>query len=250
MPTLLATLYFTCWLALSIGRESCFTNSLSSNASKKRSLLPQDKIMKTLTYYKLDKALSQDLIDSAETALRSWSSEPSVFLSQPEQKAVSEAFRDLIGLDVDFAGGFNGAENCRAIFQRAPDVQEEYYGSEELASATEKDFNIDEFVAVVNIEGNFLFEKATYSDFKSALTNTLGSDKGQVNSYDSFDFYHLSGMRCRQSVTEKRHNQHHRLFFYPLSLIIVSWKISLPVSLITISWKISSLDRRYYSHWG
>lgn len=177
----LVTVYFTCWLSLSIGQDSCLTSSLSANVNKKRSLLPQDKILKSLTYYKLDKALSQDLIDSAETALRSWSSQPSVFLSQPEQKAVVEAFRDLVGLDVDFAGGFSGAENCRAIFQRAAEVQEEYYGSEETKSIAEKDFNVDEFIAVLNIEGNFLFEKATHSDFRSALINTLGGDKGQVN---------------------------------------------------------------------
>lgn len=100
--------FLYCWAVLC----GCSANPIgsllafSSNASKKKASLPQDKIMKSLTYYKLDKALSQDLIDSAETAIRSWSSQPSVFLSQPEQKAVSEAFKDLIGLKIDFAGGF------------------------------------------------------------------------------------------------------------------------------------------------
>jgi len=135
--------------------------------------------MKSLTYYKLDKALSQDLIDSAETALRSWSSQPSVFLSQPEQKAVSEAFKDLMGLKVNFAGGFQGAENCRAIFQRAPEEQE-YYEGYEAEPIPAENFNIDEFIAVLSIEGNFIFEKATYADFKTALITTLGGDKGQI----------------------------------------------------------------------
>ena len=176
-----AALYLISWFAFSFSPDSRVANALS-NVSKKRGALPQDKILKTLTYYKLDKALSQDLIDSAESALKSWSNQPSVFLSQPEQKAVSEAFKDLIGLDFDFAGGFQGAENCRAIFQRAAEVQEEYYGSED-EPAVVKNFNVDEFIAVLNIEGNFLYEKATYADFKSALINSLGGDKGQVQCF-------------------------------------------------------------------
>ena len=186
MVGLLCVLFLACCLTISIGQDGCFATSshsplaFSASSGKKRSVLPQDKILKSLTYYKLDKALSQDLIDCAETALKSWSDQPSVFLSQPEQKAVSEAFKDLIGLNVEFAGGFQGAENCRAIFQKAAETQE-YYEGEEKAAVTKPNFNVDEFIAVLNIEGNFLFEKATYGDFKSALINSLGGDKGQVN---------------------------------------------------------------------
>lgn len=166
--------------ALSVVREFCFTSALSTRSSKKRSVLPQDKILKSLTYYKLDKALSQDLIDLAETAVQSWSNQPSVFLSQPEQKAVTEAFKDLIGLRVDFAGGFPGAENCRAIFQRSEETTVDS-DSEKQDSSSGQTFNVDEFIAVLNIEGNFIFEKATYDDFKSAMSNTLGGDKGEVS---------------------------------------------------------------------
>jgi hypothetical protein len=121
---IISFLYWAALCSCSASPSVCL--AFSANAGKKKSNLPQDKIMKSLTYYKLDKALSQDLIDSAETALRSWSNQPSVFLSQPEQKAVSEAFKDLIGLKVSFAGGFQGAENCRAIFQKASEEQEYY----------------------------------------------------------------------------------------------------------------------------
>jgi hypothetical protein len=41
-------------------------------------------------------------------------------------------------------------------------------------------YDVDEYMAAVEIVGNFLFEKATYDDFKSALINALGGDKGQV----------------------------------------------------------------------
>lgn len=51
-----------------------------------------------------------------------------------------------------------------------------------------ENFNIDEFIAVLSIEGNFIFEKATYADFKSALITTLGGDKGQVRGMDVFIF--------------------------------------------------------------
>lgn len=153
--------------------------AFSTSSNKRSSSLPQDKILKSLTYYKLDKALSQNLIDLAESALRSWSSQPSVFLSQPEQKAVSEAFKDLVGLQVNFAGGFPGAENCRAIFERQPD--EETYGSDDIVQVAANAYDVDEYIAAVEIVGNFLFEKATYDDFKSALINALGGDKGQVS---------------------------------------------------------------------
>ena len=153
--------------------------AFSTSSNKKSSSLPQDKILKSLTYYKLDKALSQNLIDLAETALRSWSPQPSVFLTQPEQKAVSEAFKDLVGLQVNFAGGFPGAENCRAIFERQPD--QETYGFDDTVPLAGNIYDVDEYIAAVEIVGNFLFEKATYDDFKSALINALGSDKGQVS---------------------------------------------------------------------
>jgi hypothetical protein len=157
--------------------------AFSTSSNKRGSALPQDKILKSLTYYKLDKALSQNLIDLAESALRSWSCQPSVFLTQPEQKAVSEAFKDLVGLQVNFAGGYPGAENCRALFERQPD--EESYGSDDTVQAAGNIYDVDEYMAAVEIVGNFLFEKATYDDFKSALINALGADKGQVIDHSS-----------------------------------------------------------------
>jgi hypothetical protein len=40
---------------------------------------------------------------------------------------------------------------------------------------------LDSLIALVKIEGNFLFDKATAAEFRSALINILGSDKGQVS---------------------------------------------------------------------
>lgn len=175
--------------------------AFSTSSNKRGSTLPQDKILKSLTYYKLDKALSQNLIDLAEAALRSWSSQPSVFLTQPEQKAVSEAFKDLVGLQVNFAGGFPGAEKCRAIFERQSD--EESYGSDDTVQAAGNIYDIDEYMAAVEIVGNFLFEKATYDDFKSALINSLGGDKGQVivilSSFTNYIFKRKANSRCLRS---------------------------------------------------
>ena len=39
---------------------------------------------------------------------------------------------------------------------------------------------MDSLIALVKIEGNFLFDKASPSEFRSALVNVLGQDKGQV----------------------------------------------------------------------
>lgn len=179
--------------------------AFSTSSNKRSSSLPQEKILKSLTYYKLDKALSQTLIDLAESALRSWSSQPSVFLSQPEQKAVSEAFKDLVGLQVNFAGGFPGAENCRAIFERQPD--EETYGSDDTVQVAVNAYDVDEYIAAVEIVGNFLFEKATYDDFKSALINALGGDKGQVSKIIQTDINHIGGEILKAAVfTVWRHH--------------------------------------------
>jgi hypothetical protein len=191
--------FFFSFSFLSIVRDLCFTSALSTRSNKKRSVLPQDKILKSLTYYKLDKALSQDLIDLAETAVQSWSNQPSVFLSQPEQKAVTEAFKDLIGLKVDFAGGFPGAENCRAIFQRSEDIAIDY--SEQEDSSADLSFNVDEYIAVLNIEGNFIFEKATSDDFKSAMSNTLGGDKGEVSLVPIFIYSDHRHFLCKSPTS-------------------------------------------------
>ena len=180
--------------------------AFSTSSNKRSSSLPQDKILKSLTYYKLDKALSQNLIDLAESALRSWSSQPSVFLSQPEQKAVSEAFKDLVGLQVNFAGGFPGAENCRAIFERQPD--EETYGSDDTVLVAGNAYDVDEYIAAVEIVGNFLFEKATYDDFKSALINALGGDKGQVSKVIQTIINHIGGRILKAVVPTVRRHHH------------------------------------------
>lgn len=180
--------------------------AFSTSSNKRSSSLPQDKILKSLTYYKLDKALSQNLIDLAESALRSWSSQPSVFLSQPEQKAVSEAFKDLVGLQVNFAGGFPGAENCRAIFERQPD--EETYGSDDTVQVAGNAYDVDEYIAAVEIVGNFLFEKATYDDFKSALINALGGDKGQVSKMMQTIINQIGGRILKAAVFTVRRHHH------------------------------------------
>lgn len=120
-------IYIICCVLLS--STYLHTRVLSSSPPvKRKSTLPQgDKILKSLQYNKLDKVLSQDLLTVAEKAIKSWSSQPSIFLSQPAQKAVADSFKDVVGLKLDFAGGFDSAENCRAIFQKAAEEREDYY---------------------------------------------------------------------------------------------------------------------------
>ena len=83
-----AALYLISWFAFSFSPDSRVANALS-NVSKKRGALPQDKILKTLTYYKLDKALSQDLIDSAESDLKAGAiNRQCFFLSQSKKQSL------------------------------------------------------------------------------------------------------------------------------------------------------------------
>ena len=70
------------------------------------------------------------------------------------------------------------------MFRRSTaDVEDTYDAvpgeSSEKESSTEG-LNLDDVVALINVEGNFLFEKITFADVRSALTQTLGSDKGQI----------------------------------------------------------------------
>jgi RNA-binding protein YlmH len=78
-----------------------------------RSNLPQDKITKSLNFNKVDKSFSQQLIETAEAAIQNWSCEATPFVSQPDQKAISDAFRDIVGLKFRFIGGYPQAERCR-----------------------------------------------------------------------------------------------------------------------------------------
>lgn len=142
--------------------------------------LPQDKILKSLKFFGVDQDLSQQLIDKAEQSIREWDKCATCFLNQPQQKAVTESFKDIVDLKFSFQGGYMQAENRRVIFERST-------GDEEYATLAEDNedggvvgVNMDDIVAMVNIEGNFLFEKAAFTDFKSALTQCLGQDKGQV----------------------------------------------------------------------
>ena len=77
-----------------------------------RGNLPQDKIFKSLNYHKIDKGLSQQIMDTAELAIQNWSCEASQFLSQPEQKAISDTFNDVVGVKFRFVGGYPQAERC------------------------------------------------------------------------------------------------------------------------------------------
>ena len=71
----------------------------------------------------------------------------------------------------------------RAIFQRSEGESYDLDSSEGVGSNSGESnpgLIVDNFVGLLNIEGNFVFEKATHDDFKSAVIQTLGSDKGQV----------------------------------------------------------------------
>jgi photosystem II S4 domain protein len=144
-----------------------------------RNVLPHDKLIKSLQYFKVDKDLSQQLVEHAENSIRSWSMEATPFLTQPQQKAVSESFKDIVDLKFTFFGGYPQAEQRRAVFQRS---EGESYEADTESSKDESviDLAADDFVALLNIEGNFLFEKATHDDFRNAVIQVLGSDKGQV----------------------------------------------------------------------
>ena len=151
-----------------------------------KTFLPQDKLLKSLKFYGVDADLSQILIDKAEQSIREWDLCASCFLTPPQQKAVTESFKDIVDLSFVFHGGYPSAENRRVLFRRSTgDVEESYEqmipGESSNDSESSSDgVNLDEVVALINVEGNFLFEKITFADVRSALTQTLGSDQGQI----------------------------------------------------------------------
>ena len=149
-----------------------------------KTFLPQDKLLKSLKFYGVDTDLSQTLIDKAEQSIREWDLCTSpCFLTPPQQKAVTESFKDIVDLSFVFHGGYPQAENRRVLFRRSTaDVDEAYVvpGEPSESETTVDGLNMDDVVALINVEGNFLFEKITFADVRSALIQTLGSDKGQI----------------------------------------------------------------------
>jgi RNA-binding protein YlmH len=142
-----------------------------------KATLPQDKILKSLSFFGVDKDLGQTLIDTAEVSVQTFTPSTSCFLSPAQQKAVTEAFKDVVDLKFHFYGGYPQAERRRALFRRRSAVEVDAVvdgeaGGEGAADALEG-VNVDDLVALVNVEGNFLFEKATFDDFRGAVLQAL-----------------------------------------------------------------------------
>ena len=141
-----------------------------------RTSLPQDKLLKGFNFFKFDSALSQELIDTAENAIREWTvtSHP-CFFNQPEQKAIKTVFKDVIGIKCSFIGGYPQSESKLVMFERENenmDLDNENENDE--SNPLSENISLDDYIALINIEGNFLFEKATIDDFRSAVENSLG----------------------------------------------------------------------------
>ena len=178
----------------SLSRASRSSSSLTRLAVKGGSsgggILPKDKITNTLTYYGMDKELGNDIVLKAEKALKSWSTEYTEFLDPIEIKSLVEGFKDLLDVQLSFQGGFTQSIRKRCFINRNDnyidiiDDDNNNDNDDESNKAlslklNEYNDNIEQYIAAIKIEGNFLFDRATYDDFQTAIMTT-GVSKNQI----------------------------------------------------------------------
>jgi hypothetical protein len=178
----------------SLSRSSISSSSLTRLAVKGGSsgggILPKDKITNTLTYYGMDKELGNNIVLKAEKALKSWSTEYTEFLDPIELKSLVEGFKDLLDVQLSFQGGFTQSIRKRCFINRNDNyidiIDEDNNNDNDDESnkalslkLNEYNDNIEQYIAAIKIEGNFLFDRATYDDFQTAIMTT-GVSKNQI----------------------------------------------------------------------
>lgn len=140
-------------------------------------LLPRDKLTRVLKAEaeQMDSARIDLLIDSAETAVRSWSTQsPAFFLTPAEMAATVSAFSGVADVSIVFEGGYRLCERHRVFFQRA---SEEGTATMEDGGAVE---SLEEFISAVSVVGNFMFDKLQQAEFAEAVNTVEGISKSQI----------------------------------------------------------------------
>jgi len=134
-------------------------------------LLPRDKLLKSLKYHQIDTDLGLDLIDKAEVSLRTWTTTETDFLSPLEASGVLSAFKDLsVGVLVSCSGGYPQAERKRVFFERAVEGIEDMVPlADEPLQPFAWQANVESFIAALNVQGNFMMDKATLQDFETSV---------------------------------------------------------------------------------
>lgn len=122
-------------------------------------MLPREQLLKGLE----NRDCLVRLLDQAEQALKTWEVVPSDFLSPPELMEAQVMFGRLTELQTLAGGGYPQAERQRLAIARS-----------------EISLDLDQLpLALVGIEGNFLFDVATHPDFLGSLLGT-GLVRGKV----------------------------------------------------------------------
>ena len=144
-------------------------------------VLPSSKILSTLSYHGMDKELGSTIISKAEKALKSWSTERTTFLDPLEIKAIIEGFNGLLDVKLSFAGGYSQSVRKLCFIDRNDDYIEldndntnddDDNNTKSLVNLNEYTDNIEQHIAAINIDGNFLFDKATQDDFQTSIMAT------------------------------------------------------------------------------
>ena len=127
-------------------------------------LLPRSALEKSLKYHGMDADKAESVLSIAERSLVEWKTTFSSFLSPEEMNAIDQAFADVVDVKVHPIGGYTQAERVIAAFSR----QEEWEAMA-IEEATSEEDELNAVIALVNIEGNFLLDKATDTDFRDSL---------------------------------------------------------------------------------
>ena len=102
-----------------------------------------------------NKDLIEPLLKQAEEVFVSWQSLWSPFVSAPISEEIQHKFKNIIDIECYSEGGYPNAERKRICFSRV---------SEKVSIK-----QIPAPIAGLNIEGNFLFDRADKKDFRNAL---------------------------------------------------------------------------------
>jgi RNA-binding protein YlmH len=136
-------------------------------------VLPRGNIKKQLQYYGVDADKAESLIQLASNSVVEWATVTSNFLSPAEANAVEQSFKDIVDVDVEFTGGYASAVRKVAAFKRHEEALEwKEEGEEDEDSSPSWELqgqDMDTVFALVNIEGNFLLDKATDTDFLASI---------------------------------------------------------------------------------
>ena len=126
-------------------------------------------VNKQLQYHGIDKDKADQIVEAAERSVVEWTSTTTSFLTPSELNAIELSFKDVVDVKFCSFGGYSQAERQVGAFSR----QEEYEveldhsssGGEELLPCDD----IDEIIALIHVEGNFLLDKAKDTDFRDSI---------------------------------------------------------------------------------